>query len=944
MTSARGLGYLGFALLFGVLCCTSAAELNEREQVGMASAALTLTPLARINFQPDAAPIPPGYTKDIGLAYGATSGWVREDSLTGSHTPLDISPNTRDRNRTGIDQRLDTVVHMQFPVANGNPAAVKVRAAYEYAVPPGNYRVKVSVGDQPAYDSTHVIRVEGTTAIASFVGTAGVEYSSATVDVSVSDGRLTIDAVGGTNTKLNYIDIDRIDDTTEPGRPSVRSVNPADGSTGSDPGGFVAADIVLPNVGGIDETTLTASSVTLARVSDGVSVPSVLNTSGGGDVIVLQPSAALAPSTAYRFSVTDNLRDTTGARFLPFTSTFTTGSGTAPPQTAYQFERVALSAAASGRNFTSLALGPDGRLYAATITGEILRFDINADGTLANALIINTVVTAAGGARAVIGLAFDPAATASNLTLWVTHAYPTLENAPDWTSKLSRLTGTTLGSIQDVVVGLPRSVRDHLTNSIAFKAGEPGALYMNQGSTSAMGAPDNAWGLRDERLLSAAVLKLDLSLLTTLPLNVKTEEGGTYNPSAPGAPLTIFASGIRNAYDLVWHSNGQLYVPTNGSAAGGNTPATPSPLPAACANRSDGPYTGPSVPGLTSAGTENDYLFRVVAGGYYGHPNPARCEWVMNGGNPSSGNDPAQRPEYPLGTQPDRNWRGFAFDFGEHFSPNGVLEYKNAYFGSALQGKLIVARYSGGDNLIVLTIDPATKNVSSAENGAPGMGGFGDPLDVVENTANGHLYVSEFGAKKLTLLRPIPPITPPQLPAPWSAGDIGAVGPAGSASLSGSTFSVLASGADIFGTADAFHFVRQPRTGDFTITARVTGLQNTNTVAKAGVMIRDTLAADAKNAFIALTPSGGAKFTRRTATGGTTALTTLAGWAPPNWVRIQRQGTTFRAYISTNGTSWSQVGTAATISMSAAVFVGLAVTSHNNASLTTATFTNVTTP
>jgi regulation of enolase protein 1 (concanavalin A-like superfamily) len=446
--------------------------------------------------------------------------------------------------------------------------------------------------------------------------------------------------------------------------------------------------------------------------------------------------------------------------------------------------------------------------------------------------------------------------------------------------------------------------------------------------------------LRSEHLLTAAVLRLDTTKLGTLPLNVKTEEGGTYNPFVANAPLTLFATGVRNAFDLVWHSNGQLYVPTNGSAAGGNTPQTPSPLPASCANRIDGPYTGPSVPGLTSAGTESDYLYRVVAGGYYGHPNPQRCEWAMNGGNPTSGSDPSERPEYPVGTQPDRNWRGAAFDFGEHFSTNGVVEYKNNFFGAGLQGKLIITRYSGGDDLIVLTINPTTKNISLAETGAPGMGGFVDPLDVVENTANGNLYVSEYGGKKITLLRPMAA----SLPAPWVGGDIGTVSPAGSASFASGTYTVKGSGADIYDVADAFQFVRQQRTGDFTITARVASLGNTNAFAKAGVMIRETLAANAKNAFMTLTPSSGAKLTTRTAVGGTTLVTTVAGFAPPNWVRLQRQGTSFRGYVSSNGTTWTQVGATATISMAASVYVGLAVTSHSNGTLTTATFTNVAVP
>ena len=59
--------------------------------------------------------------------------------------------------------------------------------------------------------------------------------------------------------------------------------------------------------------------------------------------------------------------------------------------------------------------------------------------------------------------------------------------------------------------------------------------------------------------------------------------------------------------------------------------------------------------------------------------------------------------QYPVGVAPDRNWRGAAFDFGEHYSPDGAIEYKSSTFGGALQGKLLVARYSAGDDIIVLT-------------------------------------------------------------------------------------------------------------------------------------------------------------------------------------------------------------------------------------------------
>src|SRR5687768_1124962 len=53
------------------------------------------------------------------------------------------------------------------------------------------------------------------------------------------------------------------------------------------------------------------------------------------------------------------------------------------------------------------------------------------------------------------------------------------------------------------------------------------------------------------------------------------------------------------------------------------------------------------------------------------------------------------------------------------------------------------------------------------------------------------------------------PVARAALPAPWTSTDIGSVGLAGSGSETGGQFTVRGSGADIFGTADAFHYVYQ---------------------------------------------------------------------------------------------------------------------------------------
>lgn len=552
------------------------------------------------------------------------------------------------------------------------------------------------------------------------------------------------------------------------GQPSVTSTNPVSGATNVMRDVFVSADVFVPN-GGIDPATLTSSTVFLYRTSDLQNVPAVLNTSGGGDVIVLRPASQLNANTTYTFEVTSGLKDITGVGFVPFTMSFTTGTGTGGTDTSVTFEKVAL-ANAPVKTYTSVLLGPDGKLYAGTVNGEILRFAINADGTLGVAQSITSLQTANGGNRLLIGLRFDPSSTAGNLILWASHSAFTFSNGPDWAGKITRLTGVNLETVVDYVVGLPRSTRDHVTNQIDF--GPDGALYFLQGSNSAMGAGDSAWNFRPERLLNAAVLRLDVAAVISLPLDVKTEEGGTYDPFAPGAPLTIFASGVRNAFDLAWHRNGFLYVPTNGSASGGSTPATPSPFTPPYIPRIDqstnGPYTGPQVPALSAVSqTMNDYLFRVVEGGYYGHPNPTRHEYVLNGGNPTSGSDPAQVDAYPVGTLPDRNWRGAAFDFGQHYSPDGIIEYKSNVFGGVLLGKLLVVRYSGGDDIIVLT-PGLNGDIINSQTGIVGFTGFTDPLDIIENPANGFLYLAEYGGQKIILLKPVPP-TPPATPTNLTA-------------------------------------------------------------------------------------------------------------------------------------------------------------------------------
>jgi len=707
----------------------------------------------RVNFQDSATAPPVGWLRDYGQAFasrtsafqgsGYAYGWIKRSD----NTPLDLTKNGRKRN-VPSDILLATFMHMQAGDLSAF-AGAKTEGIWQAQVTNGNYEVTVSAGDGEQINSRHNINVEGICAITGFVPTPNEKFRSATVVVSVSDGFLTVDAGGGTNTKINWIIIKPYMQK----RPSAVSVNPENGSVNVSENTSISTSVLkLPNAG-INNATITKDNVYLTEAISGVAVPANVNGTGGGDAITLVPASPLKLGTTYRFTITSGVKDLSDSSFISYSSTFTTGLTAAANLINVQFDKIDLPGT-TGQH-TSLTIGPDGKLYALTIDGIIKRFTINADGTLGKPQLIYTLQDeyVPRTQRLAIGLAFDPAATASKLVAWVTHDTYTFLDAPDWDGKLSRLSGPNLENIEDVLINLPRSKKDHVTNSIAF--GPDKALYFTQASTSAMGKGDRTWGYRDEHLLSAAVLRLDVSKLGTLPLDVKTTEGGgIYNPYNPNAPLTIYASGVRNAYDLVWHSNGRLYAPANGSAAGGNTPTS-----AEGTLRPDGtPYNGPSVPALTDVQqTQKDFLFRIVKGGYYGHPNSLRGEYVMNGGNPASPLNRAQVTAYPSGTAPDANYRGYSYDFQANASPDGAIEYKSNTFKGALKGKLLVVRYSQHDDIITLTPGGRNKDIVSATEGyqIEGFSGFSDPLDLTEDVGKGNIYVSEYGGDgRITLLRP----------------------------------------------------------------------------------------------------------------------------------------------------------------------------------------------
>jgi regulation of enolase protein 1 (concanavalin A-like superfamily) len=153
---------------------------------------------------------------------------------------------------------------------------------------------------------------------------------------------------------------------------------------------------------------------------------------------------------------------------------------------------------------------------------------------------------------------------------------------------------------------------------------------------------------------------------------------------------------------------------------------------------------------------------------------------------------------------------------------------------------------------------------------------------------------------------------------------------------------MTAAGADIWGTADQFHFAYKQLSGNGSITARVVSLTNTDPWAKAGVMIRQSLEPGSQYAMVVVTPNNGVVFQYRlNADGTSTQAAQQTGITAPQWLKLSRSGNDFTAEYSANGTNWKMLGEPVTITMLFDVYIGLCLTSHNVNATCTAEFSNV---
>lgn len=424
---------------------------------------------------------------------------------------------------------------------------------------------------------------------------------------------------------------------------------------------------------------------------------------------------------------------------------------------------------------TSLAFGPDGKLYVAQMDGTIFAYNItrngknnytanktdtinlvhnvknhNDDGSVNNSLnerlVTGLLITGSAAQPVIYTQSSDPrqgggpSGNDTNLDTNSGILHKLTKNGNNW-SKV------------DLVRGLPRSEENHQGNGMVMLGNK---LLMASGGHTNMGAPSNNFADTPEFALSAAILEFDLNALGNSTYDLPTlddeDRAGTNDNNDPfggnngknqailenNGPVEIYAPGFRNAYDLVLTEAGNLYTIDNGPNAGwGGKPPS---------NCSDAINDGGS--------TYKDGLHHIKNKGYYGgHPNPTRGSKnnKFNNSNPQSpieGSANSEECDYKIPKTQNDALTLF------NKSTNGLDEYTASNFGGAMKGDLVAAGF--GKFVYRLSLNNAGTAVTSKEELVTDVGNV--PLDIVAQGDNdpfpGTIWVVDNQSKDITVLEP----------------------------------------------------------------------------------------------------------------------------------------------------------------------------------------------
>ena len=186
--------------------------------------------------------------------------------------------------------------------------------------------------------------------------------------------------------------------------------------------------------------------------------------------------------------------------------------------------------------------------------------------------------------------------------------------------------------------------------------------------------------------------------------------------------------------------------------------------------------------------------------------------------------------------------------------------------------------------------------------------------------------------------------TEPKNAAPWINTDVGAVAFAGDADLREGALYIDGSGTDIWNLNDEFHYAYRAWSGDGEMICRVASVEEAGYWAKGAILFRDSLATNSAMVMLdATSGAGNAQLIWRDAPGLGTPVAEVAGLSYPIWLKLNRTGSLFTAYHSSDGQNWTQIGTCSP-PLNATGIVGLGVTAQNNTRIGNAVFDHIASP
>jgi hypothetical protein len=173
----------------------------------------------------------------------------------------------------------------------------------------------------------------------------------------------------------------------------------------------------------------------------------------------------------------------------------------------------------------------------------------------------------------------------------------------------------------------------------------------------------------------------------------------------------------------------------------------------------------------------------------------------------------------------------------------------------------------------------------------------------------------------------------------WQDANIG-LGAGGGVETSNEVFTVTGCAQDIWGKADELHYIYQPLVGNGQVVARVLRMAGGHPWAKAGLMIRETLDPGSRHAMLGGSIANGLMFLWRAGQSNATSFSGSVRFDTPYWLKLVRWGDLVGGFVSTNGVDW-QLADWERVNMGQQVYVGLAVSSHDQRQLCTAWFDQV---